>query len=276
MAKPMNLNIKIFTLILFSFVILRNNGYAEVVIDKRPFAIESEYMMQMVDGIFDVSKGNQLVGISIINTGTEPILDVTGEISFSGSSGISVDSGSYFFGDLEPGVPTLGIFEASFSSSSPGKYDVDVSLSNPYGYSDIISRPLFVLQSQIISDDVATITVWQGTITIEFLSYYDGQDFLTFAAPTHVKMTMVPIEPFEGQYSEILFNDPWWKVAAFSVGAGATVGYIANGIAQRCGVTGEPDPGAVQVVQGGIGLAGMVMALDYKDPFRRGEENSSR
>ena len=258
--------------------------YAQVVIEKRPFAIDSENMMQSFDGIFDVSKGHQKIGVFIKNTGSTTIENVSGTISFDSSSGISLTSDTYSFGDLEPDIPVLGIFEASFSSASPNKFVLSLSLSGDGVFSESISRYLFVSKTEILTNTKGIVTTPECVITVEYLSFYEADNVLSLTAPTHMLITMEPAISYAGQYATLPFSSSQSRLytnpyaVAFKTLSGvfamALWGAVAvDGYYDSCG-EGFLDDGMEQMLAYGGAVCGVVAGLDLLDPFRRGENNT--
>jgi hypothetical protein len=120
--------------------------------------------------------------------------------------------------------------------------------------------------------------------------------------PHNVEVGVTSTPPFSGQYSDLPFQDPWWKIVLAVI---AAILLIAAAIAEAVGGTGsiEPTGGAggtfdetsgdvdccnvgVEASGGGTSYvaAGLVAAAaavatvaaasDSRDPFRRGQDNT--
>ena len=116
--------------------------------------------------------------------------------------------------------------------------------------------------------------------------------------PHHVEMTWTPTPPYEGQYSDLPFQDPWWKIVLCVI---AALLLIAAAIAEAVDGTGSvtvgggttspgSPPGSCCGVRAGGGgtsyiAAGLVAAAaavataaglsDARDPVRRGQDSTS-
>lgn len=260
-----------------------------VVIETRPFAINpNNLFLQNPDGIFNVAMDDQLIGIYVKNTGPNMLQNVEATLSVAASSGITLTKASEHFGDLPPNVPVFGSYRGSFGSSSPGKYELTLNIT-ANGFSGSATRQIFVADSSIdpVSDIISAVTP-EGTILVDIqnirpgpirdLNTYAGADIDTDFAVTKEVMTMIPSSPFSGQFSEIPFQDPWWKVAGL-VGKGLVgfaSGYaIAEGVDEVC----QGQKTGVVKVAGGVGSVCLAVSeaaslSDIKDPFRRGEEST--
>ena len=273
---PKGLKMVIAFLIIGTFIPI--NVLAQIVIDTRPFAINPRTSFMNPDGILDVTIDNQIIGVYLKNIGPTALTNVQATLTFPSASGIVVTKGTENFGTLPPDVPVLGLFRASFGASLPGKFDAILDISAD-SFSDQLTRKIFVSQTSS-SGSIDMATVPQGSLSLDAnsLTFFGGSNFNSALFPTSFTWTMTPSAPFEGQFSEIPFFDPWWKVLG-AVLVGVTTGVaIGDGIDKAC----QGDRGGVaQATAGGLALgtvlltAGKVtVATDVKGPFRRGEENT--
>jgi hypothetical protein len=117
--------------------------------------------------------------------------------------------------------------------------------------------------------------------------------------PYHVGVRIVPNQPYAGQYGDLPFQDPWWKIllciiALILAAAGAIVEGLSGGdVTVSGGTSGGDDPGAPNCcgfqLQGGGGSSSVAAGLfaaaaavataaacsDARDPFRRGEDHTA-
>jgi len=239
-----------------------------IVIDTRPFAIDPETYFMNPAGIFDIALDDQIIGLYLKNTGTTTVTNVQATLTFPPGSGITVTKGTEVFGDLLPGVPSLGFFRASFGSSTSNKYDLTVDITGD-GYSGQETTHLWVAEISVIDGNSSVTSVPEGTLTLSIQEFYGGTNISSMGAPTSFVMTMVPSSPFSGTYSPLPFSpSEWWKWVA---GAGAVVlGGILAGA--TCGLA---VPVYAGILAGGGTVAGAITAgRDDSDQFRRGEENT--
>ena len=245
----------------------------DMAIDFRPFAIDAESGLMNTDGTFDTTAGIQRIGLFLRNNGADPVPAVQGELFFEPLSGIVPIESAYDFGDMAPGASVMGIFAADFASVAPGKYDFSLNLTAE-GFADgLASRKAFVGTFEETGWASFVVTVPQGTVKADYYSFTWGPNLENIGAPTSLQWVVDPVAPYVGQFSPIPFEDPWWKPFAAGFTAVMGLAYAADGIVEMCG--GDLlDPGAEKVVVGLAVTGGVVIASDYKDPFRRGQENT--
>lgn len=119
---------------------------------------------------------------------------------------------------------------------------------------------------------------------------------LPFYLPLNLEATVIPTPPFLGQYGELPFRDPWWKIVlaiiAFFLGLGAALAEREYGtgsveVTTDCGITDGEEFACVPRVSGGgtsylaAGLvaaaavvAGIAAATDVRDPLRHGQDKT--
>lgn len=117
--------------------------------------------------------------------------------------------------------------------------------------------------------------------------------------PHHVVVGVAPNPPYAGQYGDLPFQDPWWKIilciiALLLAAAAAVVEGLSGGdLTVSGGTSGGDDPGAPNCCgfqfQGGGGSSSVAAALaaaaaavatvaacsDIRDPFRRGQDHTA-
>lgn len=115
--------------------------------------------------------------------------------------------------------------------------------------------------------------------------------------PSRVKCALIPTPAFEGQYGDLPFEDPWWKVilcilavalliaAAIESDGGVTVttgngggGGGGGGDDENCCPVGAQGGSQSYVVAGLVAGAAAALTIagmtDTRDPFRRGQDNT--
>jgi hypothetical protein len=113
--------------------------------------------------------------------------------------------------------------------------------------------------------------------------------------PHDIEFSWTPTPPYEGQYSDLPFEDPWWKVVlcvlAVLLLIGSAIAEAVDGtgsitVGGGSGATGSPVPDCCGVRAGGRGTspiaAGLLAAAataataaglsDARDPVRRGQD----
>jgi hypothetical protein len=117
--------------------------------------------------------------------------------------------------------------------------------------------------------------------------------------PHHVIVGITPNPPYAGQYGDLPFQDPWWKIilciVALILAAAAAIveGLSGKNLTISGGTSGGDDPGAPNCCgfqfSGGGGSNGLAAGLaaaaatvatiaacsDVRDPFRRGQDHTT-
>ncbi len=249
-----------------------NIANAQVTIVDRPQAVDSKTGLMQLDGLFDVSLGEQRICVFLKNNGLTPITNVTATASFSGSSGIVLTDNIESFGTLNPGVAVMGFFTANFSGSHPDKHLLTLNLQGT-SFSQTVSRNLFVLKSVAIDSTSWKSFVPEGSITTKILDDYYGGTTASLGLPKDFTWTIDYKIPYQGQFGPIPYNDPWWKVVGAIVGVAGGLTYVAGGIVKYCG--NEKAGELVKDIGTGVGgSGGIVAAADSIDVFRRGQQNT--
>ncbi len=245
----------------------------DMIIDYRPFSIDPVSGLMNTDGLFDTGIGVQEIGLFVRNNGSVLVPGVEGELIFEPVSGIVPVESHYIFGDIPPGASVMGLFSADFSVTPPAKHVFTLSLNAPGFENSEITRNAFVATYQETGYGQFTNTIPQGTITTQWLNFTYGPELQNYSAPTSLMWTMDPVLPFPGQFSELPFEDPWWKAIGIGVVIGAGINMVIDGVVEACGSDYLDDAG--EKINTGLAVAGGgAIAADVIDPFRRGEENT--
>src|SRR5262245_26100289 len=203
----------------------------------RPFAVSPVTLETLADGFFQIADDDQIIGVYLLNDGTTAIRNVTAAAAFDPSSGIVLTKAVEEFGDLEPGISTLGFFRASFAASAPDKHLLTLDVTGD-SFSQIVSRNLFVVLAGSDQGNLFTLTAFtlEGNIAVETFDFFGGVNLGSLLAPRSVKMTVDYNQPFEGQFGPFPYSDPWWKTAGLIGTAffgGFTFGTV---VADVCGL----------------------------------------
>lgn len=250
--------------------------FGQVVISNRPFGVDVGTWHPHADGFFDSSIGEQLIGVYLLNQGTQTISGASAIASFAPGSGITLTQPVAHLGDLVPGIPTLGFFKADFGAASPDKHALNLNVNGNGGsFSQATSRNLFVMRDVHDPVDVNRWTVFapEGSITTQVLGHFGGHNPGSITALTGYDWTVQHNVPFSGQYSALPYDDPFWKAFGLGFAIGGSIGWVAGAIVEACGNEkyGKliSNVGQAEKAIGGIGTA-----ADFADPFRRGQENT--
>lgn len=305
-----------------------------VSIPNRPFASDVFTGLQLPDGIFEATLGRQRLNAYVQNIGAAPVTQVSVYLESVSHPGISVTPVTHSIPQLDSGVPRLFSWDVDVSGAPPGVHRVSFIVENPAGSRRIIKK-IFVTRVQF-HEATSTFSAEtpEGTIKVRLKNLvkpkqgcYGGGgreeahtkkevNFLDFVKrlgaerepkyelclPGYLlsdfEIGIQPNPPFSGQYSDLPFEDPWWKVVLIVVmvilliAAGV---YAATTGSGNVGVTvhGEvstdgSDFNCCEVRAHGRSssyvVAGLVAAAaaaataaglsDKRDPIRRGQDNT--
>ncbi len=248
-------------------------GEKEVSMPVRPFAVDPENRHLRLDGLFDVSSGDHIIGVFLKNESDKTIYHVTANASFEPGSGIVLKKDFEEFGNLKPDIPVPGFFEANFDASSPGKYRLILEVSGD-SFEDTISRHLFVIRSE--SDPTEpnkwTVHTPEGKITIHIGELYNGTGLGSSIAGKSFKWSVEHV-PFKGQFSKLPYSDPWWIVPGSIVPVGKGPTTIDQKITELCGEGWGNTIGSI--VKAAFAASTLAVTSDESDPFRRGQMNTT-
>lgn len=290
-------------------------------VQTRPFAVEPLTNVMLPDGIFDNALFNLKICCHYTNDSGADLSNVTIYLESVGDPGINVTPQTYTFDTVAAGASVLVAWEGNFQFASPGKPLVSF-IAQADGFTSARSiQQIFVTQTRY--DDVAqkwTCTVPEGRLEITHIyAIKPGIDWWPEGTgckcppyppkppypgpnvPTGVSMAWHPNPPFAGQFGDLPYSDPWWKILAIIVAAvAALVGVIAAAVGGGTfspGVKGTfnddpsgpsvqcctPNPGGsvsndATTVAGVCGVicsvAIAVACSDAADPIYRGEQNT--
>lgn len=244
---------------------------AELRIERRPFAVEADGLMMNVDGWFDITWGAQKAGVFVINDGDAPACDVTAQVLLPADSGVSGPSADLLLGDIAPGQSVFVLVDLDASGAVPAKVPFTLEFTGAT-YSGSDTRNIFVAEREAVAYDTATIELPQGTLeaTVAGMDWFFADCAL---APSTMLWNVDFATPFEGQFSELPFADPWWKAFGIGMVIGAGINMVVDGVAELAG--GDYMDAATEKVNNGLGVVGGgAAAADEIDPFRWGEENT--
>lgn len=291
-------------------------------VQTRPFAVEPVTNIMLPDGIFDNALYNLLISAHYTNTSGAPLNNVTLYLESVGDPGIAVTARTYTFSVIPAGASVLVQWQGNFQFAAPGKPLVSF-VAQAEGFSSARSiQKIFVTQTRY--DNVAgkwVCTVPEGRLEItNIYAIKPGSDWWPEgqgckcppvpkgpqypgpSVPTGIRMAWYPNPPFAGQFGDLPFSDPWWKILAIIVAAiAALVGVIAAALGAgsfNVGVSGKfnddptnpsvqcctPKPGGsvkndATTVAGVCGvIASVAIAVacsDAADPVYRGEQNTN-
>ncbi len=307
---------------------------AAITVPNRPFATEVITGLALPDGIFEAALGQQRINAQFENVGGAQIHNATIYVESVSHPGIAVTPRTYTVSDLASGASRVLSWDANFSGAPAGVHFISFIEEDATGRNRTIKK-IFVTR---IAFDPATVTFSastpEGTIQVTLADlvgpkgaccptpkhtdrgasregqlmaqvarlFQGHQPDFPFCMPGYLlhdfRVVVTPNPPFAGQYGDLPFQDPWWKIILCII---AVLLLIAAAIAEAVGgsgsvevATGNTDTGSPTgdccgVRAGGGGssyvAAGLVAAAaaaataaalsDIRDPIRRGQDNTS-
>ena len=303
---------------------------ATVTVPNRPFSTELITGLMLPDGIFESSLGRQRINAHFRNVGGAPEANVSVYIEGISHPGIAVTPQTHVIASLNPNAARVLAWEADFSAAPPGIHFVSFIEESATGRNRTIKK-IFVTRTQFdATTKTATMETPQGVMSVRFnnmigpkdiccppsreennndgdiiknLARFKGLDpafalCLSTYLPTDMDVTVTLTPPYGGQYGELPFEDPWWKIAlcilALLLLIAAAIAEATSGSGSVGVTTGGSTPPGCPTSTCGVGAsgggtsylaAGLVAAAaaaataaglsDIRDPFRRGQDNTA-
>lgn len=303
-----------------------------LIIPNRPFSTDAITGLMLPDGIFDATLGKQRINAHFTNQGAAPSAPAAIYVESISHPGIVVTAATHATPALPGNASRVLSWDADFSSASEGVHYVSFIAESGPTRNRIIKK-IFV--TRVVFDPASTsfsAKTPEGVLSVTFrelvvpqdlmccgrgrrqdpnakevaaLINYVGQLFsghqpdFKFCPPGYLPLefeaSVTPTPPYSGQYGDLPFEDPWWKIVlciiavilliAASIVA-ATSGSGSVTVTTDGGGTGGDDSDCCGVgASGGSDsyvVAGLVAAAaaaataagmsDTRDPFRRGQD----
>jgi hypothetical protein len=275
-------------------------------VQTRPFAVEPVTQVMLPDGIFDNALYNLLISCHYTNTSRQTLNNVTVYLESVGDPGVAVTAQTFNLGTVPAGASVLLQWKGNFQYASPGKPLVSfVAEADGFASSRSIQQ-IFVSQTRY--DTAAkkwTCTIPEGRLEVTKMMGIGSRAAVDeksrLAGPfaiTGVDWDWYPNPSYSGQFGDLPFSDPWWKILAVVVAILALiVGLIAAAVGSGTfsvgiGGTFNDDPSAPSIqcckpkpsTTGGLTVAGVCGAIcsgaiavacsDAADPVYRGQQNT--
>ena len=302
-------------------------------IPNRPFATEGFTGLMLPDGIFESTIGNQTLNAGLRNVGSTDFGSLQVYVESVSNPGIVVTAQTQTI-ELPAGASRTLSWAIDVSAAPPGEHYVSF-VARRGSDSQRVIKKIFVTRVSF-NPATATFSAEtpQGTFHVQFHDFakpgepccsptlkhdFDPRDrkrnFLELVAseykghdpnfvfcppgylPHSLDATLVPVPTYTGQYGDLPFEDPWWKIILCII---AVLLLVAAGIAAAIGGgevsvtggasddTGSPVPdcchvrasgGSSNYVAAGLVAAAAAVATaaafsDDRDPFRRGQDNT--
>ncbi len=308
---------------------------ATITVPNRPFATDIITGLALPDGIFVASLGQQRINAQFQNVGTATIASASIYVESVSHPGIVVTPRTYTVTNLAQGASRVLTWDADFSGAPAGVHYVSFIEEDASGRNRTIKK-IFVTRVEFDPVTTTfTATTPEGTIQVALLDLvgpkgaccpvpknpdlirsgaregrlieqvsrlFSGHrpDF-PFCMPGYllhdVELAITPNPPFSGQYGDLPFEDPWWKVVLciiavilliaaavaeanggsgnITVGGGSTE--TGSPVGDCCGVRAEGGGTsylAAGLVAGAAAAATAAALSDIRDPIRRGQDNT--
>lgn len=300
-------------------------------IPNRPFASEPFTGFMLPDGIFETTLGTQKINVHVANTGAA-VANAKVYVESVDDPGIVVTAVTHGIPNANPGVNHLFSWTANFSGATPGVHLISFIVEAGTDRKRIIKK-IFVTRVSFNSTTGAfSADTPEGRISVVFeglvrpthrgcgcckerkpddrhqrsvLDYLregieQGKDGkFTFCVPGYLplrcKIGILATPAYDGQFGDLPFQDPWWKVLLCIIAAllliAAAIAEAVDGsgdfsttggpggegspVDDCCGL--DPSGGGTSYVAAGLVAAAAAAATaaglsDVKDPFRKGQE----
>ncbi|HEU5424068.1 MAG TPA: choice-of-anchor X domain-containing protein [Nitrolancea sp.] len=307
---------------------------AAITVPNRPFASDIITGLALPDGFFEASLGQQRINAQFQNGGAA-IGSIDLYVESVSHPGIVVTPRTYTVTNLAAGAARVLSWDADFSAAPPGTHYISFIAEDGGGHTRVIKK-IFVTRVQFdpatltfwaeapegtievrLQDlvgpkgaccpvpknpDRVRSRAAEGQLLAQVARLFEGHrpDF-PFCIPGYLlhefDVAIAPNPPFAGQYSDLPYQDPWWKVLLCII---ALILLIAAAIAEATGgsgsvtvSTGSTDTGspvgdccgiraggggtsylAAGLVAGAAAAATAAALSDVRDPIRRGQDNT--
>lgn len=308
---------------------------AAFAIDHRPFASDLFTGLALPDGIFETTIGAQRINAHVSNTGAGAAGNSLVYVESTSDPGIVVTPQTHFAPALAAGATRLFSWLADFTAATPGVHRISFIVQQGAVKTRIIKKIFVTKVSFEPASGTFSAQFPEGTLGVQFheftgpkstccgkrkspkapdddrkqvnlLDYVrqnggrrDGSFVFCLSQylPSSYTLTFTPNPQYTGQYSDLPFSDPWWKVVLCII---AALLLIASAIAEAvdgegdikvsggsgggdpnnpncCGVSAEG--GGTSYIAAGLAAAAAAVATaaglsDARDPFRRGQDNT--
>lgn len=304
-------------------------------VPNRPFSTDIITGLMLPDGIFVATLGKQLINAHFTNSGASTVADSSIYLESVSHPGIVVTPNTHHASNLASGASRVLSWEADLSGASAGVHYISFIVETASSIDRVIKK-IFV--TRIHFDAATTTfraETPEGVMEVRFQDLvvptnriccrgrrrqkpdkrevsqflnqfgmlFEGHDpefefCLPYYLPLNLEAGVIPTPPFSGQYGDLPFRDPWWKILLAII---ALFLAIAAALAEReygtgsievttgCGITDGESPDAVCGVSASGGgtsylAAGLIAAAaaagtaaaasDVRDPFRRGQDKT--
>ncbi|HEX2396462.1 MAG TPA: hypothetical protein VHI78_14030 [Bacteroidales bacterium] len=256
-------------------------------INNRPFSTDFITGLMLPDGIFEASLGRQLLNAHFVNSGSFTLTDLTVYIESASHPGIVITPATHLVSGLVVGASTLQSWEIDVGSAPAGWHYISFIVENTNGRERIIKKIFVTKVSFNPSSGIFSAETPEGIFGLKINTIIDFEKnrcchkiYKRDNAPSYtnilkdlaktfrdakslqeicpivifpVDMTtsIAPVPAFTGQYGDLPFQDPWWKVLlaiiAFLLIVAAAIAEAVSGtgsVTASTGCTVDPTTGA--------------------------------
>lgn len=303
-----------------------------ITVPNRPFATEPISGLMLPDGIFEASMGKQQLHAHFRNNGASPV-GASIYVESVSAPNFQLTARTYAIPGLPGGASRVLSWDVDVSQVPPGEYLVSFIVDAGSGRTRIIKKFFVTRVSFNPATKTFSAQTPEGLLQVRFIDLMapkDGrccgkrpesrpgqktdENFLSqirtfFRDHTpefelcpagyllhDFEMVLTPTPSFAGQYGDLPFQDPWWKIVLAII---AALLVIASAIAEAVGGGGGDGPsvtvsgttsgdccqvgaqgGGSSYVAAGLLAAAAAVATaaalsDARDPFRRGQDHTA-
>jgi hypothetical protein len=298
-----------------------------IAINNRPFASDLITGLMLPDGIFEASLGKMKLNAHFNNSSPSSLSNLNIYAESASHPGILITPITHVVTSIGAGSAVLRSWDVDISAVPAGEYYISFIAENSSGRQRIIKK-IFVTRIEFnASNHTFSAQTPQGVYTLRYReitevnsskccrkkgnSESDLHDFKLFEnlsytfsiglrkielcpilfLPLEQETGWIPNPQYDGQYSDLPFEDPWWKiliaiiaflilVAAAIVEGTSGTGSITASIgcpstpSGVCGSGGGSSPVAAGLVIAAAVVAGIAVYSDERDLLRIGQDKT--
>ena len=244
-----------------------------ITVPNRPFSTDLITNLMLPDGIFEISLGKQRINAYFRNIGVTSTASSKIFIESASDPNIIVTATTHYVYNLIGGASTLLSWDIDITNASIGTHYISFIVQNDSGRARIIKK-IFI--TNVLFDPTSktfTAQTPEGLMHVQFKDLikpkgscckinrknpsrgkyneitnpisllhlfreYD-KDFVFCPQgylPHNIEFGIIPTPPFSGQYGDLPFQDPWWKIILCII---AVLLLIASAIAEAVGGSGD-------------------------------------
>lgn len=297
-----------------------------ITINNRPFASDLVTGLMLPDGIFESSVGKMKLNAHFTNSGISTLSNVNIYVESASHPAIQITPTTHTVSSIQSGTVLLKNWDIDLTGVPAGQYYISFIAENSAGRQRIIKKIFVTKVAFNAASHTFSAQTPEGTYTLRYreitevnsskcckekgdkrnesssglfenLSYTFsiGQRKIelcpVFFLPLEQETSWIPSPYYAGQYSDLPFQDPWWKiliavvaflllVAAAIVEATSGTGSVTASVgcpstpSGVCGSGGGTSPVAAGLVAAAAVVAGIAVYSDERDLLRIGQDKT--